>query len=78
MQKTKRLLSLISLIGVTALAGCVYKIDIQQGNIVTQDMVDKLRPGMPVEIYLTTEDRTALSYLLKPFSDQIAKAFRER
>jgi outer membrane protein assembly factor BamE len=46
MQKTKRLLSLISLIGVTALAGCVYKIDIQQGNIVTQDMVDKLRPGM--------------------------------
>jgi hypothetical protein len=31
-----------------------------------------------VEIYLTTEDRTALSYLLKPFSDQIEKAFRER
>ena len=23
-----------------------YKIDIQQGNIVSQDMVDKLRPGM--------------------------------
>ena len=46
MQNTKRLLSLISLIGVTALAGCVYKIDIQQGNIVSQDMVDKLRPGM--------------------------------
>jgi HlyD family secretion protein len=33
---------------------------------------------MPVEIYLTTEDRTALSYLLKPFTDQITKAFRER
>lgn len=46
MQNTKRLLSLLSLIGATALAGCVYKIDIQQGNIVTQDMVDKLRPGM--------------------------------
>lgn len=46
MQNTKRLLSLISMIGVTALAGCVYKIDIQQGNIVTQDMVDKLRPSM--------------------------------
>jgi HlyD family secretion protein len=39
---------------------------------------EKLRPGMPVEIYLTTEDRTALSYLLKPFTDQITKAFRER
>jgi len=32
------------------LAGCslpgVYKIDIQQGNVVTQDMIDQLRPGM--------------------------------
>lgn len=46
MQNSKRLLSLISLIGITSLAGCVYKIDIQQGNIVSQDMVDKLRPGM--------------------------------
>lgn len=24
----------------------VYKIDIEQGNIITQDMVDQLRPGM--------------------------------
>jgi outer membrane protein assembly factor BamE len=24
----------------------VYKIDVQQGNIVTQDMIDQLRPGM--------------------------------
>ncbi len=24
----------------------VYRIDIQQGNIITQDMVDKLKPGM--------------------------------
>lgn len=31
-------------------SGCtyfpVYKIDIQQGNVVTQDMVDQLRPGL--------------------------------
>ena len=28
--------------------GCpgVYKIDVEQGNIVTQDMVDQLKPGM--------------------------------
>jgi hypothetical protein len=31
-----------------------------------------------VDIFITTEDRTALSYLLKPFTDQIEKAFRER
>ena len=29
-----------------ACAGCVYKIDVQQGNYVTQDLVDKLKPGM--------------------------------
>jgi HlyD family secretion protein len=33
---------------------------------------------MPLEIYLTTDERTALSYLIKPFSDQVARAFKER
>ena len=42
---------LISIIAALLLAGCaefpgVYKIDVPQGNIVKQDMVDKLRPGM--------------------------------
>lgn len=27
-------------------AGCVHKIDIEQGNYVTQDLVDRLKPGM--------------------------------
>ncbi|WP_286292393.1 outer membrane protein assembly factor BamE [Methylomarinovum tepidoasis] len=30
----------------TQVTGCVYKIDVQQGNIVTQKQVDQLRPGM--------------------------------
>lgn len=38
----------------------------------------KLRPGMPLELYVTTTERTALSYLVKPFQDQLARAFRER
>lgn len=50
MQKTKLLLTSLTLTGLFALAGCsfpgVYKIDIQQGNVVTQDMIDQLRPGM--------------------------------
>lgn len=36
-----------------------------------------LMPGMPVEAYLETGDRTVLAYLLKPFTSQIARAFRE-
>lgn len=50
MQNTKLLLTSLTLVGLLALAGCsfpgVYKIDIQQGNVVTQDMIDQLRPGM--------------------------------
>lgn len=45
-------ISLLSLIFVL-LCGCgvvgfpgVYKINIEQGNIITQDMVDQLKPGM--------------------------------
>lgn len=34
-------------------------------------------PGMPVETFIRTEDRTALGYLLKPLSDYFTKAFRE-
>ena len=37
----------------------------------------KLVPGMPVEVFMATGDRTALSYLAKPFTDQISRAFRE-
>jgi len=36
-----------------------------------------LKPGMPVEVFVATQDRTAISYLAKPFTDQFAKAFRE-
>ncbi len=37
----------------------------------------KLVPGMPVEVFISTGDRTALSYLAKPFTDQMRRAFRE-
>ncbi|GLS29354.1 membrane fusion protein PrsE [Mesorhizobium albiziae] len=36
-----------------------------------------LSPGMPAEVFFPTGDRTMLSYLVKPLSDQIQKAFRE-
>jgi HlyD family secretion protein len=36
-----------------------------------------LVPGMPAEAMIQTGDRTALSYLMKPLSDQINRAFRE-
>ncbi len=33
--------------------------------------------GMPVEAFVQTSERTALAYLAKPFTDQVARAFRE-
>ena len=38
----------------------------------------KLVPGMPAEVYLELPSRTVLSYFLKPFTDMMARAFRER
>ncbi len=38
----------------------------------------RLIPGMPVEAFVQTGDRTMLSYLIKPLSDQLMRTFRER
>jgi HlyD family secretion protein len=38
----------------------------------------KLIPGMPVEAFVQTGERTLLSYLIKPLSDQLMRAFREK
>ena len=44
---------IVTLLAVICLSACgfvgfpgVYKIDVEQGNIVTQEMVDQLKPGM--------------------------------
>lgn len=37
----------------------------------------QLRPGMPAEVFFETSQRTILSYLVKPISDQIQHAMRE-
>ena len=34
-------------------------------------------PGMPVEAYLQTGDRSVLAYLVQPFATQLRRAFRE-
>ena len=34
--------------------------------------------GMPLEVFISTEDRTAISYLAKPLLDQFERALREQ
>ena len=38
----------------------------------------KLVPGMPVESFVQTGERTVISYLVKPLFDQLTRAFREK
>jgi HlyD family secretion protein len=39
---------------------------------------NKLVPGMPLEAFVQTGQRTVMSYLIKPLYDQLMHAFRER
>ena len=41
-----RFLALLAVLSLAAGCGFVHKIDVQQGNYVTQDAVDKLKEGM--------------------------------
>lgn len=36
-----------------------------------------LYPGMPAEVFIRAADRSVISYLAKPFTDQLAHTFRE-
>lgn len=56
-----------------------YRIEVQMndGEIekLPEDMT--LIPGMPVESFVRTADRSPMDYLIKPVADYFAKAFRE-
>ena len=53
------------------------EIVLREGEIARLPEGTVLIPGMPVEAFIRTSDRTPLDYLVKPFTDYFAKAFRE-
>jgi len=38
---------------------------------------EKVRPGMPVEVFVKTGERTLLNYLIRPITDRAHSALRE-
>lgn len=56
-----------------------YRVDIALSESQAATLPDGtvLIPGMPVEAFIRTTNRTPLAYLLKPLTDYFAKAFRE-
>lgn len=61
----------------TGLTFYVARIAIQPDQLARLGAL-KLVPGMPVEAHMQIGDRSVLSYLTKPLTDQIAKAWKER
>lgn len=55
-----------------------YMARIEMPNEAFSELGDKLVPGMPVEVFISTGNRTVLSYLVRPLGDQFAHTFRER
>lgn len=55
-----------------------YRTEITMTEEQAQLLGDRvLIPGMPVEAYIRTEDRTPLTYLLEPFTTYFSRALRE-
>jgi len=53
------------------------EIELNEGEIDRLPEGTILIPGMPVETYMKTTDRSPLEYLVKPLADYFAKAMRE-
>lgn len=56
-----------------------YRADIALDDTVLAELQGRrLVPGMPVEAFIATEDRSVLTYFVKPMEDYFTRAFRER
>ena len=53
------------------------EITLLEGEISKLPADATLIPGMPVQAFIRTNDRTPLAYLIKPLADYFTKAFRE-
>ncbi len=61
----------------TGLAYYRARVEISEGEISKLPEGSVLVPGMPVEAFLTTGERSPAAYLLKPLADYFSTAFRE-
>lgn len=61
----------------TGITYFVAKIDISDEELARLKGL-KLQPGMPAEVHMKTVERSALSFILKPLTDQFARSMRER
>ena len=83
-RRTPELLGTVTLISADAFQNdatqaSYYRVELQlnEGEIDRLPEEMTLIPGMPVESFVRTADRSPMDYLIKPLADYFAKAFRE-
>jgi protease secretion system membrane fusion protein len=55
-----------------------YKIQVEVTDAGKRKLRDnKVRPGMPSQVFIVTGERTMMSYLFKPITDRVHTSFRE-
>ena len=80
---TPELLGQVSLVSADALRDersqmSYYRVEIKVSEEeIAQLEGQSLLPGMPVETFFTTGNRTPIAYLVQPFMDYFARALRE-
>lgn len=79
---TPELLGQVSLVSADALTDSAtnatyYRAEITLAPSEAERLGQTLLPGMPVDAFIQTGARTPLAYLVKPFTDYFARAFRE-
>jgi HlyD family secretion protein len=62
----------------TGVSYYTVRIGVPPSELARLDPAIKLVPGMPVEVFVQTKVRTVVSFFVRPFQDQIARAFREK
>jgi HlyD family secretion protein len=83
-RQTPELFGTVTQVSADAFEDQASQMSYYRAEIVLQDgELDKLPegitliPGMPVESYIRTDDRSPMTYLVKPMADYFNKAFRE-
>ena len=72
--------STVSAAELTSQQGRAYftaRIEITAEELATLGPEHRLLPGMPAEVYIETQSRSIMSYIMKPLIDAMTRAFRE-
>jgi HlyD family secretion protein len=83
-RQTPELMGRVTQVSADAFEDANSRVSFYRAEVVLQDGEQErlpdgivLIPGMPVEAFIRTDDRSPIAYLVKPLADYFTKAFRE-